>query len=160
MGSFLKKHKKLVMCIFVFTVLFIFFFLQTKSLMENIDESIVSNNDSNDYKITSVSIILLPEKADGVKEEYIIDDAEGVRQCLDNLNSIRVRKSVCRTNTYHNLNKENCIISFYDEERVISGVHIMRKDIILLGNYYRISNYSKTMIQRFYEIAVGYGIKK
>jgi len=67
MGSFLKNHKEFVMCIFVFTVLFIFFFLQTKSLMENIDESIVSNNDSNDYKISSVSIILLPEKVDGVK---------------------------------------------------------------------------------------------
>jgi hypothetical protein len=128
--------------------------------MKNIDESIASNNESKDYKISSVSIKLLPEKADGVKEEYIIDNDEGVRQCIDNLNSIRVRKSVCRTNTYHNLNKENYIISFYDDERVITGVHIMRKDAVLLGNYYRISNYSKNMIQRFYEIAVGYGIKK
>ena len=160
MGSFLKNHKEFVMCIFVFTVLFIFFFLQTKSLMENIDESIVSNNDSNDYKISSVSIILLAEKVDGVKEEYIIDNAQGVRQCIDNLNSIRVRKSVYRTNTYHNLNKENYIISFYDDERVISDVHIMRKDVVLRGNYYRINNYSKTMIQRFYEISVSYGMKK
>ena len=160
MARFLNKYKKFVVCILFFAVLFALYFLKTKSVMETIDSSIVSNNDYGDYKISSISIILLPEKIDGVKEEYIIDNAAGVRQCIDNLNSIRVRKSVYRTNTYHNLNKENYIIKFYDDERVITGIHIRRKDIVLLGNYYRISNYSKTVIQRFYEIAVGYGIKK
>lgn len=160
MARFFKKYKKIIICVLVFTVLLTLNLLPKKSALETIESYIVRNSDFEDYKISSITIIKLPEKVEEVKEEYIIDNVEGVRQCIDNLNAIRVKKSVYNRDIYHNLSKENCIINFYDDGRIIIGVHIMSKDITILGKNYRISNYSKTMIQRFYEIALRYGMKK
>lgn len=159
MTKFQNKVKKYIILILAFASLLIFLFWPTASITEAINSSLVKNNALKDYKISSISLEILPEKPGEIKETYYIEQDEGISQCIELFNSIKVRKSLYNSSTYSNLNKESYIINCYDDKTLITGIVVMRKDVVILGKYYRISNYSKSKIQRFSEIALKYGKK-